>query len=115
MPSGPELYRGQDWTPLIWTKAVKPKQASFQGNKKLRELDENPEVFHHTPVTHNFKQALQQARMAKKLSQADLAKALNVTPRVIQDYESGACVPSGPFIARLNAALGVVLPRLSKS
>jgi putative transcription factor len=111
MPSGPALCKDQDWTPIVWTKSTKPKQTHNSGP---RALDENPETFHHAQVTHEFRQALQQARLAKKMSQADLARILNVTPRTLQDYESGSCVPKGVFIAQLNAALGVTLPRLPK-
>jgi ribosome-binding protein aMBF1 (putative translation factor) len=112
MPSGPALCKDQDWTPVVWTKSTKPKQTTHHSGPSV--LEENPETFHHAQVTHEFRQALQQARLAKKMSQADLARILNVTPRAVQDYESGSCVPKGAFIAQLNAALGVTLPRLSK-
>merc|ERR1712217_1024888 len=53
------------------------------------KLDENSEVFRHNTVSHDFKLALQQARLAKKMSQAALATAINEKGTVINEYESG--------------------------
>ncbi|KAF4655010.1 hypothetical protein FOL47_009640, partial [Perkinsus chesapeaki] len=49
------------------------------------KLDADAEVFRHARVSTEFKTALQQARLAKKMSQADLAKAINEKPSVIND------------------------------
>lgn len=61
-----------------------------------------------------FKLALQKARQAKGLSQGDLAKLVNVTQKVIQDYESGKAVPVGNLINLLNRKLETVLPKIPK-
>ena len=61
-----------------------------------------------------FKLALQKARQAKNLTQGDLAKLINVTQKVIQDYESGKAVPIGNIINLLNRKLEVVLPKIPK-
>lgn len=58
--------------------------------------------------------ALQKARQAKGLSQGDLAKMVNVTQKVIQDYESGKAVPVGNLINLLNRKLDTVLPKIPK-
>jgi len=65
-------------------------------------------------VTLEFKLALSKARQAKGLSQADLAKQINQTAKVIQDYESGKLVPTGMIINLLNRKLGTVLPKIPK-
>jgi ribosome-binding protein aMBF1 (putative translation factor) len=78
-------------------------------------LDIQPETFHHTPITHEFKQALQTARLTKGLSQQALAARLHVTEREIRDYELGVAVPRGTLIDKLNRELGVCLPRLPKA
>ena len=57
--------------------------------------------------------ALQKARQAKNLTQGDLAKLINVTQKVIQDYESGKAVPVGNIINLLNRKLETVLPKMS--
>jgi putative transcription factor len=75
------------------------------------KLDENTETFRHDTVSHDFKMALQQARLAKKMSQAALATAINEKGSVINEYESGKAIPNGQIINKLNRALGVRLPK----
>mmetsp|Transcript_24215 Transcript_24215/g.67975 ORF Transcript_24215/g.67975 Transcript_24215/m.67975 type:complete len:149 (+) Transcript_24215:63-509(+) len=76
-----------------------------------RKLDEQTEAFRHETVSHDFKMALQQARLAKKLSQGQLATQVNEKSRVIHEYEAGKAIPNGAVINKLNRALGVRLPR----
>merc|ERR1712050_422612 len=75
------------------------------------KLDENTEVFRHDTVSHDFKMALQQARLAKKMSQAALATSINEKGSVINEYESGKAIPNGAIINKLNRTLGVRLPK----
>merc|ERR1711964_803917 len=70
-----------------------------------RKLDE-AEIPELPKVSHSFKVELQKARVAKKLSQKDLATKLNVKPSVIQDYESGKVVPDGALVAKMQRVLG---------
>merc|ERR1712228_735408 len=60
-----------------------------------KKLDENTETFRHETVSHDFKMALQQARLAKKMTQAALATAINEKGSVINDYEGGKAIPNG--------------------
>lgn len=39
--------------------------------------------------------AIQQARTAKKMTQAKLAQAINEKPAVINQYENGKAIPNG--------------------
>merc|ERR1719183_1414225 len=75
------------------------------------KLDENTEAFRHETVSHDFKLALQQARLAKKMTQAALATTINEKSMVINEYESGKAIPNGAIINKLNRALGVRLPK----
>lgn len=82
----------------------------------IRFTDPRVPLHHVAPlqptITLEFKLALQKARQAKGLSQADLAKLINQTQKVIQDYESGKAVPLGPIINLLNRKLDTVLPKM---
>jgi putative transcription factor len=141
MPSGPALHQSgsSDWQPVVWQKAAPTGKASkssaainqarrtgqaVETDRKLgsansagatpqnaAKLDENGENFKHATVSHDFKMALQQARFAKKMSQAALATAINEKGSVINDYEAGKAIPAGPIINKLNRALGVRLPK----
>jgi len=84
------------------------------GPSNAKKLDEDTGVYKHSAVTPEFKKALMQARMAKKMNQKDLAQQCNLAPAIIQSYENGSAVPEGPIIAKLNRVLGVALPKIPK-
>jgi ribosome-binding protein aMBF1 (putative translation factor) len=56
-----------------------------------------------------------QARMAKGLTQKDLATAINEKPQVVGEYETGKAIPNPAIISKLERKLGVKLPRPGKS
>ena len=67
------------------------------------------------PTVHaELKLAIQQSRLAMKLSQKDLANRLCVLPAVIHAYENGTAIPNNAFIAKLEQALKTKLPRIKK-
>mmetsp|Transcript_45516 Transcript_45516/g.98962 ORF Transcript_45516/g.98962 Transcript_45516/m.98962 type:complete len:144 (+) Transcript_45516:68-499(+) len=141
MPARPGLQVSQDWEPVVWNKAAPKGKASKSagevnaarraglevdtdkkilagGNKSAhsvipnaKKLDENTETFRHDTVSHDFKIALQQARLAKKMSQSALAAAINEKQSIINEYEAGKAIPNGAIIAKLNRSLGVRLPK----
>mmetsp|Transcript_7541 Transcript_7541/g.11924 ORF Transcript_7541/g.11924 Transcript_7541/m.11924 type:complete len:146 (-) Transcript_7541:296-733(-) len=141
MPSGPSLDGRADWEPVVWAKGAPrgkaaksatevnaarrsggeietSKKITAGGNKSSHggcqnstKLDENTETFRHNTISHDFKLSLQQARLAKKMSQAALATAINEKGSVINDYEAGKAIPNGAIIQKLNKALGVRLPK----
>merc|ERR1712060_517893 len=86
-------------------------KSAHTGCSNAKKLDENTDTFKHDTVSHDFKMALQQARLAKKMSQAQLATAINEKQSVINEYESGKAIPNGAIINKLNRALGVRLPK----
>jgi putative transcription factor len=89
-------------------------QPSSSASAAARLDDNEAADFHQEKViTLEFKLALQKARQAKGLTQGDLAKLINVTQKVIQDYESGKAVPIGNIINLLNRKLETVLPKMS--
>merc|ERR1719486_255770 len=88
------------------------RSASNQGaGQAAKKLDENTETFRHETVSLEFKTALQQARLAKKMTQKALATAINEKDSVVNEYESGKAIPNGQIINKLNRALGVRLPK----
>ena len=54
---------------------------------------------------------IQQIRLAKKMTQKQLATSINEKPQVIQDYEQGKAVPNQQIICKIERALGVKLPK----
>jgi len=78
--------------------------------KKIEESDE----LKHNKVDKNLSKAIQQARMAKKMTQKDLATKINEKPQVVGEYESGKAIPNGQIIVKMERVLGVKLPRPGK-
>jgi putative transcription factor len=65
-------------------------------------------------VNANLSKAIQQARIAKSMTQKALATAINEKPQVIQQYESGQAIPNPQVLNKLDRALGIHLPRKKK-
>jgi putative transcription factor len=52
---------------------------------------------------------IMQARMAKKMSQKDLAQACAIDAKVVNEYEQGKGIPNQAIITKLEKALGARL------
>ncbi|SCM21180.1 multiprotein bridging factor type 1, putative [Plasmodium chabaudi chabaudi] len=132
----------QDLKPVIWTKndkKTKPKnidearklgmdvevEKKFLGGKNKSckgnliienkaKIEQETENFKIDRVTPAFSRALQQARMAKKLTQVQLARLVNEPESVIKEYENGKAIPNNMIIQKLNRVLGVNLPSPKK-
>ncbi|KAE8680450.1 Endothelial differentiation-related factor 1-like protein [Hibiscus syriacus] len=85
------------------------KAASSGTTLNTRKLDEETENFAHERVPTELKKAIMQARMDKKLTQAQLAQMINEKPQTIQEYESGKAIPNQQIIGKLERALGTKL------
>ncbi|CAI9100303.1 OLC1v1037276C1 [Oldenlandia corymbosa var. corymbosa] len=79
-----------------------------------RKLEEAEEPAALDRVSTEVRQAIQKARIEKKLSQADLAKQINERPQVVQEYENGKAVPNQAVLAKMEKVLGVKLRGLKK-
>eukprot|EP00762_Andalucia_godoyi_P007706 ANDGO_07993.mRNA.1 Multiprotein-bridging factor 1b len=62
--------------------------------------------FHHKSLSLSVRQRIQQARLAKKWTQAELAKAINEKATVINDYEAGKAIPNPQVLNKLEKVLG---------
>ena len=78
-----------------------------------RKIEESDEL-KLKKVDKSLSKAIQQARMAKKMTQKDLATKINEKPQVVGEYESGKAVPNGQLISKMERVLGVKLPRPGK-
>ena len=102
----PQNHHHQDWTPVILTKrpersvsnntlrsgnfATRTKQNPMA--QHLTKIEGETETFKIKKVSSSIGKEIQKGRLAKKLSQKQLAQAINVTPKVISDFESGKAV-----------------------
>lgn len=82
--------------------------------KSLKKLEDSTEEFKHVTVSASLSKAIAQARMAKKMTQAQLATAINEKSQIINEYEAGKAIPNPAILNKLDRALGVHLPRGKK-
>lgn len=65
-------------------------------------------------VPSELKKRIMTARLAKGMTQAALAQAINEKPQVVQEYESGKAIPSPAILSKLSRILGVPLSAKKK-
>ncbi len=93
----------QDWEPVIL-------------KKEKKEIVVTPKVDKVTikEPSLDFQKALQQSRMANKMSQKDLALKLGMNLNTMVNYEKGKEVPTNLIISKLEKILNTKLPRIQK-
>jgi putative transcription factor len=78
------------------------------GTATLRQLDSDdpnaPPI-----IEHNIKIKIQKGRVAKNLSQKQLAMMINVHTSTISSYESGKALPSKVILQKIKKVLGIKL------
>lgn len=129
----------QDWTPVSWNKNNERKTAAekklelkqalrngtaittakFMAGKNSnaperlmssRKIEEEEENFELKTISLDIRIRIQQARLAKKMTQKQLANAINEKPSLIQDYESGKAVPTPQVLNKIERVIGRVRP-----
>jgi len=136
---------GQDWTPVVIRKkkptgaeaksnttinqafrsgqaqtvkkhnAGSNRMSTAGAGKSAAKLENETEELHHETVSGDLKRAIQQGRIAKKLTQAQLAQAINEKLQIVQDYENGRAIPNGQILNKLSRVLGVPLSNKGKA
>jgi len=129
-------YGDQDWGNVVWgsrsASARAPTARVEKNNRAINEamrsgnfeavaktkhngpanfhtLDEADQAFALGGVSLDLRKRIQQARTAKGLKQAQLAKMINERPAVVNEYEAGTAIPSNAVLGKLEKALGVKL------
>ena len=106
----------QDWNVVQWKKP--PSKLNGGGEvvsrdrhaeSQVHKLDQVTDAEHVVHCSMELRKQIQIARLAKKMSQSQLAQLTNEKPSVIQQYESGKAVPTSQILQKLRKALGVKL------
>jgi putative transcription factor len=120
----------QDWTPVVLrnaklvaakapretverdkTQAERASLRKLEGDTMVRGSEEAPAAVKLPRLGAVMRQTMIQARVALKLSQADLAKRLNMQPKIINELESGKAIPENEktVLQKVQRVLGVKL------
>lgn len=92
-----------DWEPVVLKKPPPAKPHHTPPNEKTDE-DGPPRQ-----ASLELRKQIQNARVARGMSQAQLAQIINEKPAVVQAYESGKAVPDCKVLQKLRRGLGVKL------
>ena len=65
-------------------------------------------------ITHTLSQQIQQARVAKGMTQKELANAISIPVSVINEYERGDAVHNINYITKIKNYLGIKKQKPSK-
>ena len=84
----------------------KPIQNNLSGGVSFKKLDSD-EVQKFEKVSKIDVQKIQQARLAQKMSQKDLANRLNVKQTVINELESGKMKKNNQFVSKVKKVLRI--------
>ena len=94
----------QDFEPIIFKKN---KPAKPPPTRKKNTID-NTEIDALPKVSLQRSKNIQNARLRLKLSQKDLAQKINVSTKVIQQYENGKAVPQSHVLQKIRRILGKI-------
>ena len=106
----------QDWKPVVLINKTNAKKEntlriSKKNPHKDIKIENETENFKHDKISLKFKTELQKARLATKITQKELATRLNISPKIINDYENGKIIPNIQLIIRMDKILNTKLPR----
>lgn len=73
------------------------------------KLDRETEELKHDKLDLQVGKIIQQARIAKSLTQADLARLINEKQQIVNEYEQAKAIPNQQILAKMERALGVKL------
>ena len=89
--------------------AVSTMRKDSGAGRNALKLELDDENLTHKTVSVDVKKAILQGRLAKKLTQAQLAQQINEKPQIVQEYESGKAIPNQQILGKLERVLGVKL------
>jgi ribosome-binding protein aMBF1 (putative translation factor) len=103
---------GQDWKTVVFRKPtdVQKKEKSDQQRRlsqRVKTKDDDTGAYAVQKLGKQTGKQIATARLARKMSQKQLASSLHIPLKTVQEYENGKALPSGTLINRLNRALGI--------
>lgn len=125
----------QDWEPVGWNKVGEKRREQTKttylndqmrknnttslkknvSNKtqiepilNARKIEKEEETFKHATISSSVSKRISKARCDKKMTQKDLANALYLPFKVIQDYEAGKAIPNHLVLNKIEKILGKV-------
>lgn len=96
----------QDWTTVVLKKKKeKKKQKQLQIDpivKKMNQLDNNDDTCKAVSVSNDDRKLITSLRTARKITQEELAKMLNIKKEIIRDIENGSSIENKQMINKIK-------------
>jgi ribosome-binding protein aMBF1 (putative translation factor) len=86
---------------------IKQKVGNTEQADKTKKLDNSTDVDKHKKISLDQSKMISKARCDLKLSQADLAKRLNIKKDIINDYECGKAIIDNKILCKIERALKI--------
>lgn len=120
MPTRTQENVNQDWAPLVFSKSTTQNRAANTEQQrnmskqtadqaKVKRLDAATEPEKIAQLPRNISVQLVAARVAKKMSQKDLATQMNIPIKTIQDIENHRYKNDMQLAQRIARKLGVTI------
>lgn len=87
------------------------RKSNYNGTR-FRKIDEEDTNFTHSRLSKEFQNKLIRARILKKMTQVELANAINIRKKLLVGYENGTVIPKQEIITRLKEVLDIKLPKI---
>ena len=119
----------QDWAPVVLSGKKPMAKQNGTGTKynieerksdeaksaasKMYALENSEDVTVQT-IPLSISQEISKARVAKNLTQKEVAQRLNVQPAVITSYENGKAIPDNQMLQKIARELGTKFSKIPK-
>ena len=122
MPSRPLENATQDWTPVVFSKSTSQARAANTEHQRnmskqtkeqasVKRLDAATEPEKIALIPRNISVQLVAGRVAKNMSQKDVANQMNIPIKTIQDIENGRYKNDMQLAQRIARKLGTTLTK----
>ena len=122
MPTRPLENATQDWTPVVFSKSTSQARAANTEHQRnmskqtkeqasVKRLDAATEPEKIALIPRNISVQLVAGRVAKKMSQKDVANQMNIPIKTIQDIENGRYKNDMQLAQRIARKLGTTLTK----
>jgi ribosome-binding protein aMBF1 (putative translation factor) len=86
---------------------IKQKVGNTEQADKTKKLDNATDADKHKKISLDQSKMISKARCDLKLSQADLAKRLNIKKDIINEYECGKAIIDNKILSKIERALKI--------
>ena len=97
----------QDWEPVIFNKTNKEVKKKDNSSISSYTEDDIPETTPKISLSNSL--SIQKGRSAKKFTQAQVAKQLNIDVNLYKKYENGSINPAYNILVKIEKVLNIKL------